>query len=174
MKERKGKTRRHREHGVFLLLAVGVVLLAVLLAMFGEGHGTAVPLPERVRVLLAEMNRPVVVVTGSEGLTPGEDLTPYPSPPGRGVLLAVRGALSKTRAEGDGGLPVISVVTGNVATVTVGAANVRSGPGVMYAARYWLFEGQRVVVTGCITGWARVEQGWVYASLLDGDPCGGE
>ena len=157
--------RKPQRHGVFWLLAV---LLAVAIGVGAYAHPSSGELLAEAQVLLAGLNRPVVVVTGSEALTP------YPSPMGGGELLAVRGALSKTRAEGDGELPVISVVTGNVAVVTVGAVNVRSGPGVMYAARYWLFEGQRVVVTGCITGWARVEQGWVYASLLDGDPCGGE
>lgn len=145
---------RSGEHRVLLL----VVLLVVLLAVFvREGDG-ALP---GARVLLAELNRPVENpwsasnVTGNDGLSGGR-------------LLAVKDGEMPVIT---GNMPVVEVTLPVMARVGVAAANVRSGPGLDYGARYWLYAGQGVIVTGCVTGWARVGEGWVWADLLEGEVC---
>lgn len=67
--------------------------------------------------------------------------------------------------------PVMAAELPVMATVGAQAVNVRSGPGLDYAARYWLYAGQQVIVTGCVTGWARIGEGWVWADLLEGTIC---
>jgi len=140
------------------------LLLAVLLVVLLAAASPLTPLQRGWRgelgVLLAELNRPVENpwtasnVTGNDGLSGGK-------------LLAVKeGEMPVMPAQ-----PVMAAELPVMATVTAQAANVRSGPGLDYAARYWLYAGQRVIVTGCVTGWARVGEGWVWAGLLDGEVC---